>query len=275
MKNLKMFCITIEPSHVNFIRNLGYTPVGLGNKNFSKDCLEDKIGENISLKNKNYGEYTFHYWLWKNYLDKIKDEDWIGFCQYRKFWSIKEQEEKNIDINNLKEVVLSDIPSDFEDYDVILGKPFFINERKFMKFIKKGLPLIISNPKFLFNKDKRNIKFHFDLMHGRNNLSKAIDLLDVNHRESFRKFVESEVSFNPHNMFICKSKKILTDYYKDIFKWLISCEKIFGFKNLSGYGMTRIYGFLAERFMSYWFKKNLKYKELPIIFYDPNDHLKQ
>ena len=77
------------------------------------------------------------------------------------------------------------------------------------KFLKKGFPLIISKPSILFNKDVRNIKFHFDLMHGRNNLDKAIDLLDVKNRDQFRKFVNKEVSFNPHNMFICKSKKLL------------------------------------------------------------------
>ena len=69
-------------------------------------------------------------------------------------------------------------------------------------------------------------------------------------------------------MFICRSKKLLSEYYEEIFNWLFACEKIFGFKDLKGYGLTRIYGFLAERFMSYWFKKNAKIKEIPIIFHD-------
>ena len=105
-------------------------------------------------------------------------------------------------------------------------------------------------------------------MHGRNNLDKAIDLLNNDNKDDFRKFVNDEVSFNPHNMFICKSKKILLSYYNEVFPWLENCEKLFGFNNLKGYGLTRIYGFLAERFMSYWFKKNAKYKELPILFHD-------
>ena len=46
-----------------------------------------------------------------------------------------------------------------------------------MKFIKRGFPLVILKPQILFSKRARNIKFHFDLMHGRNNLDKAIDLL--------------------------------------------------------------------------------------------------
>ena len=60
---------------------------------------------------------------------------------------------------------------------------------------------------------------------------------------------------------------------EEIFPWLKKCEQLFGFENLKGYGLTRIYGFLAERFMSYWFKKNTNFKELPILFYDINDQL--
>ena len=45
---------------------------------------------NISKKNPYYGEYTFHYWIWKNYLNHLGDS-WIGFCQYRKFWSYNEK----------------------------------------------------------------------------------------------------------------------------------------------------------------------------------------
>ena len=32
--NLKMFCLTLEPEHTKIIRNLNYTPVGLGEKIF-------------------------------------------------------------------------------------------------------------------------------------------------------------------------------------------------------------------------------------------------
>ena len=105
-------------------------------------------------------------------------------------------------------------------------------------------------------------------MHGENNLNDAIDLLDEKNKVDFRKFVNNEVSFNPHNMFICKSKEKLKNYYNDLFPWLERCEKLFGFDDLKGFGKIRIYGFLAERFMSYWFRKNTKSTTMPIIFYD-------
>ena len=52
-----------------------------------------------------------------------------------------------------------------------------------------------------------------DLYKSRKYLEKAINLLEKEDRSSFKDFVNSEISFNPHNMFICKSQKILNKYY--------------------------------------------------------------
>ena len=164
IKNLEMYCISLEPKHLSFIKKLGYTPVGLGYKNFNQEWVKDNTGNNISKKNKNYGEYTFHYWIWKNYFEKINHE-WIGFCQYRKFWTLKNYDTQELNIEKIPDIVLKKIPDDFQNYDSILGKPYYINQRKIMKFLKKGLKIIIKNPKVLINENSRNIKFHFDLMH--------------------------------------------------------------------------------------------------------------
>ena len=265
-----MFCLTMNANHLNFIKEINYIPVGLGTGNFSKEYFRDNTGLNITEKNSYYGEYTFHYWLWKNYLDSNDNdiEGWIGFCQYRKFWSVEKNNFLPNTIDELKPLVLTEIPQSYENFDVILGDPYFINQFKIMKFLKKGFKIIAKNPSYLFDKQKRNLKFHFDLMHGYNNLNKAIELLDSNDRDDFNNFVNTKVSFNPHNMFMCKSKQILQDYYSVIFPWLERCEKEFGFENLSGFGQIRIYTFLAERFMSYWFQKNTKYKTMPIVFFD-------
>ena len=65
------------------------------------------------------------------------------------------------------------------------------------------------------------------------------------------------------------SSKIINDYFSYIFDWLEKCEKIFGF-NLNGYGQMRMYAFLAERFLPFWFKKYTKCLEWPMVFYDLN-----
>ena len=273
MNNLNMFCITLEPSHLNFIKSLNYIPVGLGDKKFSNEWMGDKLGNNISSKNKNYGEYTFHYWIWKNYSENL-DKNWIGFCQYRKFWTIEEHEEKGLNIGKIPSIAIKEVPNQFNDCEVILGKPFYVNQRKISKFLKKGFKMILKKPDILFNKNLRNLKFHFDLMHGENNLKKAIDLLDLKNKTNFENYMNNNFYFHPHNMFICKSKSLLIEYYETIFPWLEKCEDVFGFKNLHGYDLTRIYGFLAERFLSYWFTKNVKSKTMNITFYDINKDLK-
>lgn len=60
-----------------------YIPLQVG-KEGKEDLgyLGDNTGENISAKNKYYGELTGLYWLWKNYTDV----DIIGICHYRRYF---------------------------------------------------------------------------------------------------------------------------------------------------------------------------------------------
>ena len=266
MKNLSIFCLTLNPEHEKIISRLSYKPVGLGDKDFPKSFFSDKTGDNISSKNPHYGEYTFHYWIWKNYLNKI-DTKWVGFCQYRKFFLLNEILKKEITLNDLEDAVLKDIDNNTAEYDCILGNKFSVENYKFSKIIKNHFLKFLSNPALLINKKKRSLKFHFDLFHGRGNLDKAINLLDENNKKQFSTYMSSETSFHPHNMFICKTN-ILKKYYDVVFPWLEKCEQEFGFVNLSGYGQKRIYGFLAERFLSFWFSKNYKIKKVPILVKD-------
>ena len=174
-------------------------------------------------------------------------------------------------LDELKSLVLKKIPADFENFDVILGDESSVSKLKTMKFLKRSLKLLTKQPSYIFNlfdKSKRNIKFHFDMWHGSTYIDKAIQLLEKDDGNDFNNFINRKSSFNPHNMFICKSKKIMKDYYSTVFPWLKRCEEVFGVGNLKGYGETRIYGFLAERYMSYWFQKNTKYKTMPIVFYE-------
>lgn len=269
MNNISNFCLTLNPGHETKIKMLSYIPVGLGDKVFSKDCLSDKTGESIYQKNPFYGEYTFHYWIWKNYLKEIKTE-WVGFCQYRKFF-IKENNFFKLDnFEDLNKSVIKNIETN-QNFDCILGTRFSVENYKLSKILKNHFLEFVKNPSKLIFRKERNLKFHFDLFHGKGNLEIAIDLLDNNNKSDFKSFMNNKTNFNPHNMFICKVE-VLKEYYEVIFPWLEKCEKKFGFQNLNNYGLKRIYGFLAERFMSFWFSKNYKIKELPIIVKDLSNY---
>ena len=271
MNNINMFCISLRPEHLNIIKDLNYIPVGLGVENFSNDWLTDKNKFSIAEKNPYYGEYTFHYSLWKNNLFNL--HGWIGFCQYRKFWSSSFKKKNINDYNIFKRNILNKIPINLSKYETIIGQNLYINQFRFSKFVKHNFKKMIFNPELIFNKNKRTIKFHFDMMHGYGNLDKAIEVLDTKDRNDFEYFVNTEIAFNPHNMFICKNLKILNAYYESVFPWLHNCEKIFGFKGLKNYGLKRIYAFLAERYMSFWFKKYTNFTTMQIQFKDISDFL--
>ena len=66
MKKIKMYCLTTRDEDLKMIKSLEYLPVCLGDKIKSDGFIRDSSKVNISKKNNYYGEYTFHFWLWKN-----------------------------------------------------------------------------------------------------------------------------------------------------------------------------------------------------------------
>ena len=271
MKNLSMFCLSLYGEHLNNLKKINYIPVGLGENNFNNEWLRDNTKQNISNKNKYYGEYTFHYWFWKNMIDEISDKNWIGFCAYRRYWAnhnnMKSNElNKIINNQNFREHVLQDVKNDWSNYESILGERIPFGKIKLSKIIKNGGIKSILRNLNSFIKNQTTVKFHFDIFHGNEKIDKAIDLLEIKERSDFRIFINNQ-SFNKENMFMCRSKKIIKEYYNSVFPWLQRCENIFGF-NLNAWHEIRIYAFLAERYLSYWFNKYTRVKEWPIFFYD-------
>ena len=162
--------------------------------------------------------------------------------------------------------ILKYVPDEWSNYEAIIADPQFVNNIKLSKIYKNA------NLSFLFDqrtyfKKKQNIKFHFQVFHGKDSLDEAINLLDDENREPFRRYVNEKNSFHKWNMFVCRSKEKIIKYYASLFNWLDKCEKLFGF-NLDGYGQKRMYGFLAERYLSYWFTKNTKFLSWPVFKLD-------
>ena len=273
MQNSKIYCMCLHEHHLANLKKLNYVPVGLGKNNFSSEWLRDNKEINISEKNSYYGEYTFYYWFWKNILNTLNDNTWIGFTGYRYHWSnnnkiSSDAISKIINEENFKDYILKEIPKEWDDTNIILGEEIFVDNWKLSKILKHGGKYFLKNPKY-FLKKNRNIKLHFDIFHGPNILDRAIEVLNHDDRIDFKDFVNNEKSFNRENLFFCRSKKTINDYFTSVFNWLLECEKLFGF-DLKGYSQTRLYAFLAERYISFWFKKYTKFKTWPIFFYDTN-----
>ncbi len=263
MSKLEIYCMSLYNHNYEIIKSLGYLPVGLKNNDFSEKWLRDNTLDNISKKNPYYGEYTFYYWYWKNLLNFETEKKWVGFCSYREYWGNK----KNKDGSDLKDLVLQKPAQEWDGFETIIGEPIFVGETKFLKMLKYGKMALVRNPKAIFSRKGKTIRWQFDMFHGVGNLDKAIDLLPNKDRDDFRYFTRNENSFARGNMFISKSPKIINSYFSEVFDWLFKCEKLFGF-NLEGYGKIRMYTFLAERFLPYWFKKYSNYLEWPVVYYD-------
>ena len=133
--------------------------------------------------------------------------------------------------------------------------------------LQRGIKSILKKPEIFFNEKKRSIAFHFDMHHGYGNLNKAIEFLNIEDRSEFFDFVNNSTSFNPHIMFIAKPK-IIDEWFNTLFPWLSRCEEAFKFEELKGYDTQRLYAYLAERYLSFWFKKYTKYLENPWVFID-------
>ena len=151
---MKMYCITISDNHHSKIKKFGYLPVGLGENILSNEFLRDNTKENICDKNPYYGEYTFHYWLWKNNILKNFENEWIGFCQYRKFWTLSNEKKYFNNLDDLNTHILKKIPESHQKYETILGEPMFVNKLKISKFLKKNLKTMITNPIAKIKKQK-------------------------------------------------------------------------------------------------------------------------
>tara|TARA_B100000787_G_scaffold169882_1_gene162710 strand:+ start:3543 stop:4352 length:810 start_codon:yes stop_codon:yes gene_type:complete len=263
MNKIKIFCVTDVQSKL--LEELDLILIGVGKRKFNKRYIDIKNRDNIQNKEKHYSELTFHYWFWKNKLSKFNKDTWIGFSQKRRFWL-----KKNCKINkfkDLKDNLLKEAPNEWKNYQSILCKPVSVSDPKKMKIIKRGLKNLIKDPSIFFKKDKQNIKLHFDMHHGYGIIDKAIDVMNMNDKEQFRKYINTKTKFNPNIMYISK-KIILNKWFKDLFHWLLDCEKIFGFQKLSGYDQQRLYAYLAERYASFWFKKYSKHMSWHWTFFD-------
>jgi len=264
MSNLEIFCVTNKK--VFFLENTNYNLAAVGKGDFNKNYIRCDDGDNIYYKEKNYSELTFHYWLWKNGLNKFNDDTWIALCQRRRFWlNSRKNDEKN---KPIKDKILNSIPDEWSNFDSVICEPIHLGT-KLSKLIKRGWKNLLFKPSLIFNHKKITIKEHFDMHHGFGTIEKAANLLGKNDKKDFLNYISSNTKFNPHIMCVAK-KKILNSYFKDQFKWLFECEKVFGFKGLKNYDQTRLYAFLAERYLSFWFKKYSNYTEWPWLFYEEN-----
>ena len=228
MSKIKIYCTSVVPySLLNKLPQY-ITPLGLGDADFPENWLSEKKGENIRHLNKHYGEISGFYWVWKNKIDELKNDDFIGFCHYRKFWLNYTSDVKmKYSYNSLFNDLLDTSNIIFNNKDVIQVQP-----------------IVYKN---------RNLFEDFKITHKTDSLNKSLNFLEEPIKSSFSKSLSSNIMF-PLNMFIVK-KSLFVEYCETLFPWLEKCTKYcLDNKLLKSYN-TRLPAFLAERFTSFWFSQ--------------------
>jgi len=267
MSNLKIYCVTNK--RLNLLENFSYDFGWVGPEKSPKNYIRCDNKENIFFKEKYYSELTFQYWYWKN-LHNLNDSNWVGFCQKRRFWVKKNSKEIELNKVNFKNHLLSQVPNEWNHFESIICEPINVNKVKKIKMLKRGFRSILKKPEIFFNEKKQSLAFHFDMHHGYGNLNKAINFINEEDKDEFLKYVNKSVSYNPHIMFIAKPE-ILDKWFNALFSWLSRCESEFGFDNLKGYDTQRLYAYLSERYLSFWFNKHTKVLNWPWSFFDASE----
>jgi hypothetical protein len=268
--NLKTYCITGE--NLNYLKNLNLKVIvgGACNKKekFPTNWLRDNLNNNISAKNKNFGSLTSIYWIWKNELKKYKENTWIGISHYRRFW-LKDKHDQIISLQNLNKNLLDNILNHNLDFDAFVASSLNLTGYKPMKLLKKTPKNILRDPSILINKNKHNIKLHFDMFHLYQGLEKATEVMNDEFKNDFLNYIHTQTElFSPFSIFILKKNKF-NELCEATFEWIHNCENIFDTNELHGHGQIRLFDYLAERFFSFWIKKNTNYKVCPFVFFDP------
>lgn len=228
--NIKMYIIT----HKEFLKPQinGYYSllVGAFNKNIKTD-FKDNTNNNISKKNKNYCELTGLYWMWKN-----GHEDVQGLCHYRRYFT-----KSWISKNPKYFLTTQDISQLMQKYDVIMPV------RRFYK--EKVIEAINVAP------NMQDIK----------EMEKALSALCPEYLSTYHNYLNGNECYL-YNMCIMK-KELLEQYCEWLFKILFYIEDNYFVDNDDPY-RSRLFGFLSERLIYVWLKKNIdtkKIKEIRVV----------
>lgn len=116
-----------------FPKNEIFMPIQVEKALSNKDLgiQGDNTGENISKKGPCYSELTALFWAWKN----LNDLDYIGFCQYRRYFDIDSS--PNISKFKIK-LVLKNYLLQFMGRLIVVFYPYKNLSIKWIKYISKN-----------------------------------------------------------------------------------------------------------------------------------------
>ena len=208
--------------------------------------IKDNSGINIAEKNKNYGELSGHYWVWKNFIPKT-DCEYIGFCHYRRFLDFNISPIESIPF---KPVYEKDFKKRFKQY----------SEDKILEFIENFdiiLPVQMEFKSILYS---QYLKWH-----PKKDMNLALNII----RDIYPEYIETTKEvMGSKKMYTCLNfimkKELLEKYFEWIFSILEELEKRTNWLKYKEYLEIRTPAFITERFFNIWLAYNIKKYNLKI-----------
>jgi len=243
--------------------------VGCGkNVKFPKKWHDSNEKKNISEKFFSYADLIGHYYIWKNVIDKYNQDSWVGFSQYRRLW-IKNKITNDLELSFLDKIILTDIDKSWHKYDAIIT-PAFLFKKKKREIIRNILLSPIKKNSNLF-KCKTTVFEQFAKSlgpFGEDLIFEIIEYLPASDSYDFLQFLKKRTHLSAHGMYISKVK-IINQYSNLMFEWFLKCENVINKNNnLPLIKNSRIFQYINERFLDYWFSKYYKVLRWPMIMYN-------
>ena len=251
---IKIFLVYHKPFEIFKTEVLEPIQSGFDDAEFDLGVLRDNTGDNISCKNKNYGELTCWYWVWKNYLRRHPELEYVGFGHYRRVLAFPDLHQKRCAKKFyssqfkkiLKNYQQSILKNEVEKYDIIL----------YQKTIGR---LAVENDYKSAHPSK-----DWDLMKS----------IVISRYPIYKKIVEDfSVGHDVHLIlnFVMK-RALFMDFMEWIFPLLFEVENQSDWSKYEDYYAIRTPAFLAEMFFNVWLRikiaenPGLKIKENKLYF---------
>ena len=237
-------------SHVNIpMPNLPYCAslqTGSAQKEHWDGFLRDDVGDNISEKNRFFGELTGLYWVWKN-----TTEEKVGWCHYRRFFSpmlFRAEQMKGVAVNLPIAQRILDLDQDGRIFDFELNLTQLI--------VPTRIPA--------------NSTFHYCATHRPADWAAMLNGFEVvypEEAEAAKQYFSRENSLHWWCMFIA-SRQVLNDYCSWLFPLLFYLEKTIVPAEDDFH--CRVFAFLTEHLFNWWTEsRGIQTISRPIIFLDP------
>jgi len=209
--------------------------------------IRDDRGINIAEKNKNYGELTGHYWVWKNFLPQT-DAKYVGFCHYRRFFDFNMHKMPNVPFMPIlandfekvfKQYTQENILKCIDDYDIILTHKYRFEQEILIQYMK---------------------------YHPGSDINLALEAIkDFSPEYYFNalKFIASKEMY-ACLQFIMK-KELMEEYMQWMFGFLKLLEERSDWSKYDEYMTVRMPAYMAERFFNVWLEHNVAKRGLKVL----------